>query len=74
SAAIKNRLARFGCTEFNRKALIEHYFLHQAEVTSFFADKPDRLLVVDLTRATSWQPICSFLGIQEPSIPFPHEH
>lgn len=74
SAAIKNRLARFGCTEFNRKALIEHYFRHQAEVTNFFVDKPDRLLVVDLTRACSWEPLCSFLGSDIPPVDFPHEY
>lgn len=74
AAAIRNRLARFGCTSFDRKVLTEHYFRHQAEITTFFADKPESLLVVDLTRSHSWDPICSFLEIQTPSIDFPHEY
>ena len=74
AAAIRNRLARFGCISFDRKSLTEHYFRHQAEVTAFFADKPESLLVIDITRSNSWELLCSFLGIPEPSIDFPHEH
>lgn len=73
SAAIKNRLARFGCTQFNYEKLIEHYFRHHAEVTSFFSTYPGQLLVIDLTIDPSWDALCSFLDLPVPEVDFPFE-
>ena len=35
---------------------------HNREVREHFRDRPDDLLVIDLTRDGRWEPICEFLG------------
>ena len=32
----------------------------------------DRLLVLDLSKGEGWGPLCAFLGLPEPAVPFPH--
>jgi hypothetical protein len=45
---------------------------HNAEVEAYFRDRPDDLLVIDITRDGRWEPICAFLGHPVPDQPFPH--
>jgi hypothetical protein len=45
---------------------------HNQEVMEYFADRPDDLLVIDITRNPGWEPLCSFLGLPVPDAPFPH--
>ena len=45
---------------------------HNREVMEYFKDRPDDLLVIDVTRNPSWEPLCSFLGRPVPAEPFPH--
>ncbi len=44
--------------------------LHMARVHTYF-DGRDDLLEVDFTHASEWQPLCDFLGVPQPSEPFP---
>jgi hypothetical protein len=52
--------------------LMERIARHNREVQDYFADRPNDLLVVDWTRGDGWPELCSFLGIEEPDVPFPH--
>ncbi len=47
---------------------------HNADVRTYFADKPDRLLEIDVTTGAGWAPICAFLDKPIPDIPFPHSN
>ena len=52
----------------DRGSLIEAFNSHNEAVRSAFGD--DRLLVFEAKHG--WSPLCSFLGVDEPSEPFPH--
>jgi hypothetical protein len=53
--------------------LIEMYEARNSAVISFFAAKPDQLLVIDLEREDSpWTTLCGFLHAPVPRVPFPH--
>jgi len=47
---------------------------HNLEVREYFRDRPDDLLVIDVTRDQGWEPICAFLGLPVPDVPFPHSN
>lgn len=50
------------------------YASYDKRVRSFFEDKPqDRLLELDITAGDGWESLCSFLGRENPNIPFPHK-
>ena len=49
----------------------ERYERHNAEVTAWFADRPDDLLVLRLTEGEGWPELCSFLGRPVPEEDFP---
>ena len=40
----------------------------------YFQDRPDDLLVIDVTRDHRWEPICAFLELPVPAAPFPHSN
>jgi Sulfotransferase domain len=50
----------------------ERYEQHNAEVTAWFADRPDDLLVLRLTEGEGWTELCGFLDRSVPDEPFPH--
>src|SRR5262245_19224829 len=35
---------------------------------------PERLLVIDVTQGAGWEPLCTFLGLPTPNVPFPHSN
>jgi hypothetical protein len=45
---------------------------HNAEVLDYFRDRPDDLLVIDVTKSASWEGLCAFLDVPVPDEPFPH--
>jgi hypothetical protein len=50
----------------------DRYERHNREVGEYFAQRPEDLLVLRVTEGDGWEAICSFLGLPEPSEPFPH--
>ncbi len=40
-------------------------------VLEYFSDRPDDLLVIDVTAGEGWEKLCAFLGKPEPDLPFP---
>jgi hypothetical protein len=46
---------------------------HVRAVRAYFGDRGD-FLEVDLTVAPSWEPLCRFLGVADPGVPFPWEN
>ena len=62
----------YGTTVFDAELFLERYCRHNREVAEYFADRPDDLLVVDITRGEGFERLCPFLGLPLPAEPFPH--
>jgi hypothetical protein len=62
----------FGCPEENEDRYLQRFESHNREVLSYFSDRPNDLLVMDLTLNDGWQELCAFLGVDIPGVPFPH--
>ena len=60
--------------EVTELELMERYEAHNVAVESYFADRPDDLLIVDWGQGDGWTPLCDFLGVEVPVVPFPHEN
>ena len=56
----------------NEAIYTARYNQHNAEVMAYFRDRPDDLLVMDVTAGDGWEKLCPFLGRPVPSIGFPH--
>lgn len=56
----------------HRDVYLKRYTQHCHDVQAYFKDRPDDLLVVDITKEPQWDVICRFLGKPVPTVPFPH--
>jgi hypothetical protein len=54
--------------------LLERRARHDVAVKEWFCGRPEQLLVVDWESAAEWEPLCGFLGMPVPTLPFPHEN
>ncbi|MDB4693855.1 hypothetical protein OAF30_00325 [Flavobacteriales bacterium] len=63
-----------GFPKGNEAEYLARYKLHNASVIDFFADKPNQLLILDLSKNKGWDKLCSFLSVDHPKIPFPHKN
>jgi len=61
-----------GCPEGNEDIYIKRFEKHNNEVMDYFRDRPQDLLVLDLTKGDGWEKLCNFLETDIPDIPFPH--
>lgn len=59
---------------FNESKIKEIYNSHNKEVKSFFEDKKEQLLIINLEEGDNWQKICNFLNRPIPKEPFPYEN
>lgn len=64
----------YGTAEFDSDVFLQRYRSHNKEVREFFADRPDDLLIIDLSRGQGYETICPFLGIPTPDVQFPHSN
>lgn len=62
----------YGSAEANEFCYRKKYREHNQRVISSVS--PDKLLVLDVTAGKGWSDLCSFLGVGEPSTPFPHSN
>lgn len=70
---VRNRMHRWGCLEYDRKIMHQHYLDHNSRVREFFRlrNATDRLLQYRVE--SGWSPLCEFLGVPEPADSFPRE-
>ncbi|MFW5760159.1 MAG: sulfotransferase family protein [Cyclobacteriaceae bacterium] len=55
------------------EVFISSFVKHNDEVMKFFSDKPEKLLIMDLSKDGNWSTLCTFLDQPIPrGIPFPH--
>lgn len=64
--------AVYGVVPVQRERFAYVYDLHLRNVRAYFADRPDDLLVMDITAGDGWEKLCPFLGLDVPPTPFPH--
>jgi Sulfotransferase domain len=55
-----------------KKAFIHEDERYTAEVTSYFENRSQDLLVIRIADGEGWTELCKFLGVPVPSVPFPH--
>ncbi len=48
------------------------YRNHNRAIKEYFANQPDRLLVINVMAGDGWQKLCPFLAAAVPAKPFPH--
>jgi hypothetical protein len=62
----------YGTTGTERDILREAFDRHERHVMEYFHDRPDDLLVMDITGGNAdWETLCRFLGRPVPDAPFP---
>ena len=64
----------FGCPVGNEKRYIRRYEQHNKEVIEYFSQRPDDLLIFNLTEGDGWEKLCSFLNEPLQTSKFPHEN
>lgn len=69
---IARRMAVCGTVRYDRRRLTEAYFRHQSDVLSWFQDRREQLLIMDVVRGDAWETLCGFLNLPVPDQPFPH--
>lgn len=59
---------------YEKEVLIKSYEKHNKEVMEYFKDRPNDLLVINLSDKGSYQKFCSFLGVKSDRTNFPWEN
>ncbi|MEM6777496.1 MAG: sulfotransferase family protein [Planctomycetota bacterium] len=62
----------YGCMGFHAERFRYVYQRHVCGVMAYFQDRPDDLLVVNLTEQPSWELLCRFVDRPVPDADFPH--
>lgn len=58
----------------NEQLYVDRYERHNREVRAYFQDRPDDLLIMNVTNGEGWETLCPFLGIDVPKQAFPHRN
>lgn len=59
---------------YNKEILINHYKNHNRAIMEYFKDRPDDLLVLNVTEDGAYQKLCGFLGVKSEKTVFPWEN
>ncbi len=51
---------------------LDFYNKHVEDVTGYFKDRPEKLLIICWENGDGWEKLSSFLGVDCPNIPLPH--
>jgi hypothetical protein len=65
------KIAVFGCCEFDEERMSYVYDLHHQNVVSYFGDRPEDLLVLNICSGEGWEKLCPFLQQSIHHEPFP---
>lgn len=67
------RAAVYQSYDFHPARFREVMRAHVANVRRYFADRPGKLIELDIVGGTSWEPLATFLDRPLPDQPFPHK-
>lgn len=62
----------YGSALFDESGYREAWLRHHDDVRTYFEDRPEDLLIFDVFEGHGWPELCRFLGLPEPSEPYPH--
>ena len=68
----RTRLISYGGLSFNRDKYRYVYETHIRNVMWYFDNRREDLLVMNLIKGDGWGPLCEFLGVDAPTVPFPN--
>lgn len=72
---VRNREIRidiFGCFRFQRERFTHVYELHARNTRDYFADRPQDLMIMNISAGDGWEKLCQFLDLPVPDgVPFP---
>lgn len=63
-----------GLPKDDKDNTIRVYSEHNQEVIRYFADRPEDLLILDVSESDKMEKICQFLGIDSPTQTYPHQN
>jgi Sulfotransferase domain/N-terminal domain of galactosyltransferase len=63
----------YGRADFDAHTMLERYARHNAEVLDHFRDRPDDLLVMNMSAGAGWAELAPFVGRPIPQGPYPTE-
>jgi hypothetical protein len=58
--------------DFDAETFLNRYRRHNAEVLDYFQERPNDLLIMDMTQGDGWPELCAFLGKPIPAAQYPH--
>jgi len=61
-----------GVLKGNEEIYLQHFRKHYEEVNSYFKEREQDLLIMDLSKGDGWEKLCRFLDRPIPESPFPH--
>lgn len=62
----------YGTIGFNADRFLFAYETHVQNVQRYFQNRPADLLIMDICAGEGWEKLCPFLGLPQPTVPFPH--
>lgn len=68
------RTELYGTHIFDRQIFIETYHKHHDRINSYFHNRQNDLLIIDICKEPSWEKLCYFLDKPIPQTPFPHSN
>lgn len=70
-AANEVHRATYGQVHFDAEIFLARYKQHNAEVREFFRNRPDDLLIMDMSKGAGWKQLCSFMHKPVPTVLYP---
>ncbi|MBX2816080.1 MAG: glycosyltransferase family 25 protein, partial [Saprospiraceae bacterium] len=64
--------AKHSWLEINVKAWRQEREKHHSSVLSYFQNRQEKLLILNICDGDEWEPLCAFLQVRQPELPFPH--
>ncbi len=71
---IMRRMLIYGTVEYDRDKFIYTYHRHHKDVRTYFQDRPNDLLEMDITTGEGWEKLCPFLEVPIPDEAFPFQN
>lgn len=71
SDALLATMQLYGTIYFDCQKFLDGYNRYNEEVKTYFADRKDELLIMDICQGDGWEKLCPFLGVPIPETPFP---
>lgn len=65
--------ALYGQREFDEQVFLERYRAHNFEVIEYFKDRPNDLLIMNMSNNAGWNELCEFLDKSIPTVAYPRE-